>query len=237
MELNWVMFLQPAANCQLITVTPPDGQHSADWEGIHGCGELIHRPILWKNKSGHVVDCCVGYRWRLASLRTLGEGGGRGWSFSSLWSRVTWGGFTRAAQMAGWNLHLHPAPTPSLLLVLAPATPMCFVSYPRMLSLAMSQWCILGWSKLAKCEVAFWRRQQWRYQVRIGKGKTSTAVSTRFSVWMKANIHLNKTLVFQTRTPVFVPSLLNHTPAVSLCRLFAHKTKKIVIQIFFKLTL
>lgn len=79
MELNWVMFLQPAANCQLITVTPPDGQHSADWEGIHGCGELIHRPILWKNKSGHVVDCCVGYRWRLASLRTLGEGvGGAG---------------------------------------------------------------------------------------------------------------------------------------------------------------
>lgn len=77
MELNWVMFLQPAANCQLITVTPPDGQHSADWEGIHGCGELIHRPILWKNKSGHVVDCCVSYRWRLASLRTLGgEGGG-----------------------------------------------------------------------------------------------------------------------------------------------------------------
>lgn len=144
MELNWVMFLQPAANCQLITVTPPDGQHSADWEGIHGCGELIHRPILWKNKSGHVVDCCVSYRWRLASLRTLGGegGGGRSWSFSSLWSRVTWGGFTRAAQMAGWNLHLHPAPTPSLSLVQAPATPLCFVSYPRMQSLAMWEWWI-----------------------------------------------------------------------------------------------
>lgn len=67
----------------------------------------------------------------------------RSWSSGSLWSPVTWGGFTRAAQMAGSNLRLHPATPPSLLLVPTPTPPLCFVWYLCTLAPWVWKWCVV----------------------------------------------------------------------------------------------
>lgn len=147
------------------------------------CGKTKAGPLCGlQMKAGQLEDTWWEGRWRR-----------RSWSFSSLWSPVTCGGFTRTAQMAGHNLHLHPTPPPSLLLV----PPLCFAS---------SKYASSGIVKVmqgptGKVGSDFWWRQQWRPQNPSWKRTNSCGSQSRIVSLNEAYISLNKTSVFLTRPP------------------------------------